>query len=95
MAFQFHDLVQDLAIARASADAPLDPDEVDAFEARTFRRRIAGLLWFPSAVGVLFLAGWANSVILGVAGFAVLVVALGLYAERGDRVAARIRRIRS
>ncbi len=81
--FQFHDLVQDLAIARASADLPLEPDEVEAFEARTFRRRIAGLLWFPCAVAVLFLAGWANSVVVGVVGFAVLVFTLWLYAERG------------
>jgi hypothetical protein len=93
--FQFHDLVQDLAIARATANLPLEPDEVEAFEARTFRRRIAGILWFPSAVAALSLAGWANSVVLGVAGFAAVVFALWLYAERGDRVAARIRRARS
>jgi hypothetical protein len=90
--FQLHDLAQDLAVARASANAPLEPDEVEAFEGRTFRRRIAGLVWFPAAVGVLFLAGWANSLVLGIAGFAVLVFALWLYAERGDRVAARIRK---
>ena len=93
--FGFHEVAQDLAIARASADLPLDPDKVEAFESRTFRRRIAGILWFPCAVAVLFLAGWANSVILGVAGFVVLVLALGFYAERGDRIAARIRKARS
>lgn len=92
--FELHEVAQDLAIARASANVPLDPDEVEAFEGRTFRRRIAGILWFPGAVAVLFLAGWANSVVLGIAGFAVLVFALVLYAERDDRVAARIRKIR-
>ena len=92
MSYQFIEAVKDLAVAQASPGTDPDPVKAEAMEARTFRRRIAGLLWIPSAMGNLFLAGWANSALLGVAGFVVVLVGLWLFAERGDRIAARIRR---
>lgn len=94
MGFQFVDLVKDLAVAQAGRGADPDPAKPEAIDARTFRRRIAGLAWIPGAMSVLFLAGWANSVIVGVAGFVILFVALWEYAERGDRIAALICRRR-
>ena len=92
MGYQFTDLVKDLAVAQAGPGTDPDPVKAEALEARTFRRRLAGLMWIPGIVGILFLAGWANSAVLGVAGFVVLLVGLWLFAERGDRIAARIRR---
>jgi hypothetical protein len=92
MGYQFVDLVKDLAVAQAGPGTDPDPDKAEAMEARTFRRRLAGLMWIPGIVGVLFLAGWANSAVLGVAGFVLLLVGLWMFAERGDRIAAWIRR---
>ena len=92
MSYQFVDLVKDLAVAQAGPATDPDPVKAEANEARTFRRRIAGLMWIPGAMAVLFLAGWANSAVLGVAGFVLLLVGLWLFAERGDRIAARMRR---
>ena len=95
MGFQFVDLVKDLAVAQAGPGVDPDPDKAEANAARTSRRRIAGLLWIPSAIAVMFLAGWANSVVVGVAGFVLALLGLWMFAERGDRVAARIRRLRT
>src|SRR5229473_4338817 len=94
MGYQFVDLVKDLAVAQAGPGTDPDPDKAEAMEARTFRRRVAGLMWVPGIVAILFLAGWANSAVLGVAGFVLLLVGLWLFAERGDRIAARLRRTR-
>jgi hypothetical protein len=92
MSYQFVDLVKDLAVAQAGPGTDPDPVKAEANEARTFRRRIAGLMWIPGAMAVLFLAGWANSAPVGVAGFLLLLVGLWLFAERGDRLAGLIRR---
>ncbi len=92
MGYQFVDLVKDLAVAQAGPGTDPDPDKAEAMEARTFRRRVAGLMWVPGIVAILFLAGWANSAVLGVAGFVLLLVGLWLFAERGDRIAAWFRR---
>ena len=81
MSVPFADLMKDLAVARGGGDG----------DGRATRRRIAVILWLPAAGGVLWLAGWANSVIVGVAGFSLLLIALWLFAECGDRIAARIR----
>ena len=92
MGYQCVDLVKDLAVAQAGPGTDPDPVKAEAMEARTFRRRLAGLMWIPGIVGILFLAGWANSAVLGVAGFVVLLAGLWLFAEHGDRIAARLRR---
>jgi hypothetical protein len=92
MGYQFLDLVKDLAVAQAGPGTDPDPDKAEAMEARTFRRRLAGLMWIPGIVGILFLAGWANSAVLGVAGFVLLLVGLWLFAERGDRIRVWVRR---
>ena len=92
MGYQFVDLVKDLAVAQAGPGTDPDPVKAEAMEAGTFRRRLAGLMWIPGIVGILFLAGGANSTILGVAGFGVLLVGLWLFAERGDRIAGWLRR---
>jgi hypothetical protein len=94
MGFQFTDLVKDLAVAQAGPGTDPDPAKAEANESRMFRRRLAGLAWIPGAMGVLFFAGWANSVIAGIAGFVLLLVGLWMFAERGDRLAAFIRRLR-
>ena len=94
MSFPLFDLYKDLAVAQASSGPPDDPTKADVVEARLFRRRIAGLLWIPGLGGIVFLAGWANSVAVAVVGSALLLVGLGLFAERGDRIAAWIRRPR-
>ena len=95
MSYQFIDLVKDLAVAQAGPGTDPDPVKAEAMEARVFRRRIAGLLWIPSLAGIVFLAGWANSAAAGIFAVALLLVGLWLFAERGDRIAAWIRRPRS
>jgi hypothetical protein len=80
MSFPLWDLAQDLAVARGGG--PVKTDPMDVLEARTLRRRLAALAWIPGAGGVLFLAGWTHSWIVGLGGFAVLLVALWLFAER-------------
>ena len=92
MSFPLFDLYKDLAVAQSSPGPPDDPTKADEVEARTLRRRIAAIVWVPGAGGVLFLAGWANSAVLGVAGFALLLGVLWLFAERGDRVRGWFRR---
>ena len=94
MSYQFVQAVLDYAVAQSSPGTDPDPTKAEAMEARVFRRRVAGLLWIPCAAANLFLAGWANSAALGVAGFVVVLVGLWLFAERGDRIAAWIRRPR-
>jgi hypothetical protein len=82
MSVPFADLMKDLAVARGGGDG----------DGRAMRRRIAVIVWLPAAGGVLWLAGWANSVIVGLAGFSLLLIGLWLFAERGDRMIARLRR---
>jgi hypothetical protein len=94
MSFPLFDLYKDLAVAQASSGPPNDPTKSDEVEARLFRRRIAGLLWIPGLAGVVFLAGWADSVAVAVIGSALLLAGLWLFAERGDQIAARLRRPR-
>jgi hypothetical protein len=92
MSLQFVEAVKDLAVAQAGMGVDPDPVKAEANEARTFRRRLAGLMWIPGLMAVLFLAGWANSVVVGVAGIVLLLVGLWTFAEWGDRVRARMRR---
>ncbi len=92
MSFPLFDLYKDLAVAQSSPGPPDDPTKADEVEARTLRRRLAAIMWVPGAGAVLFLAGWANSAILGVACFVVLLTGLWLFAERGDRVRGWFRR---
>lgn len=92
MSFPLFDLYKDLAVAQSSPGPPDDPTKADEVEARTLRRRLAAIMWVPGAAGVLFLAGWANSAVLGTAGFVVLLSGLWLFAERGDRVRGWLRR---
>jgi len=91
MSYPLFDLYKDLAVAQATAGTPIDPAEAEAAEARTFRRRIAAIMWLPGATAVLFVAGWAGNAIVGLVGFILLPVALWLYAERGDRLAGIMR----
>jgi uncharacterized protein (DUF58 family) len=86
MAQPFADLMKDLALARGSSGDGIDPD------ARAMRRRIAIIVWLPGAGILTWLAGWAQSVAVGVAGLALLLISLWLFAERGDRIAERVRR---
>ena len=92
MTYPFGDLVKDLAVAQAGPGTDPDPVKAEAIEARTFRRRLAGFLWIPGLAAILFLAIWARSAALGVAGFVLLLVGLWLFAERGDRIAGWTRR---
>jgi hypothetical protein len=94
MSYQFIEAVKALAVAQAGPGTDPDPVKAEAMEARVFRRRVAGLMWIPGAVAILYLAGWANSAALGAAGFVLLLVGLWLFAERGERIAAWIRRPR-
>ena len=80
MSFPLWDLAQDLAVARGGGAVKTDPMEL--IESRTLRRRIAALAWIPSAGGMLALAAWTQSWMVGVLGFTLLLVALWLYAER-------------
>ncbi len=89
MSYPLWDLAGDLAVARGGGAVKTDPMEL--VEGRTLRRRIAGLLWIPTATGVLALTSWSNSAIVGVVGFSALITALWLFAERGDRILARFR----
>ncbi len=92
MSFQFVDVVKDLAVAQASPGTDPDPVKAEAMEARVFRRRVAGFLWIPSLAGIVLLAGWANSAAAGIIAVVLVLVGLWLFAERGDRIAAWVRR---
>lgn len=87
-----YEMVKDRATAQAASGAPTGPDQAEAFEARTFRRRVVSIAWLPGVAVVLTVAGWLGSAPIGIAGFVVLLAALWIYAERGDGIAARIRR---
>jgi hypothetical protein len=84
------DLAGDLAVARGGGRIRTDPMEL--VEGRVLRRRIAALLWIPGAAGVVGLASWAGTWIVGVVGIVVLVVLLWLFAEYSDRILARFRK---
>ena len=90
MSFQLWDLAQDLAVARGGGAVKTDPMEL--LEARTLRRRIAALAWIPGAGGIVYLAGWIDSWIVGVVGLTILLVALWLFAERPARLRTLIRK---
>jgi hypothetical protein len=92
MTYPFGDLVKDLAVAQAGPGTDPDPVKAEAIEARTFRRRLAGFLWIPGLAFILFLAILAHSAALGVAGFVLLLAGLWLFAERGDLIAAWVRK---
>ena len=88
------DLYKDLAIAQTSPGTPEDAN-IDEIEARSTRRRLAIIIWAPASIGALWLGGWSHSWIVGVIAFVILLAGLWLFAERGDRIAASIRRPRS
>lgn len=95
MSFPLFDLVKDLAVARGLPETETDRDKIDTAEARTMRRRLAALAWLPGLGLVLLLGGATNSAFVGVAGLVVLLVAMWLFAERGDRFGAWLRRVRT
>ena len=64
----------------------------DGADARATRRRVAILIYALLLGPIVFLGGWTHSFLVFAAAFIVLVVALLLMAERGDRIAARFRR---
>lgn len=84
MSFPLFDLAKDLAVARSGEGADADP--------RVLRRRIAGIAWAPGAILVVLLAAWSGSWLIGVAGIALLLVGLWLFAERASQLAALARR---
>jgi hypothetical protein len=86
MSFPLFDLAKDLAVARSGEGADSDS------EPRILRRRIAGIAWAPGAILVVFLAAWSSSWLIGVAGIALLLVGLWLYAERADQLMVLARR---
>jgi uncharacterized membrane protein len=65
---------------------------MELVEGRTLRRRIAALLLIPTAAGVVGLASWAGSWIVGVVGIAALILGLWVFADHSDRILARIRK---
>jgi hypothetical protein len=87
-----YEMVKNRATAQAAPGAPTGPDQAEVFDARTFRRRVASIAWLPGVAVVLTVAGRLGSAPIGIAGFILLLAALWLYAERGDRIAARLRR---
>jgi hypothetical protein len=95
MSFNLWDFAEALVVARRFAETDTDPAKIDATEARTMRRRLAGIAWLPGAGLMLLLGGATNSALVGVAGFVVLLVALWLFAERGDRFGDWVRRDRN
>jgi hypothetical protein len=89
------DLFRDMALAKARPGTPLDPEEAAALESRTFRRRIASVAWLPGLAVALTLGSWTGSAIVAGISLVIILAAVLLYAERGDRIAARIRRSRN
>jgi hypothetical protein len=83
MSFPLFDLAKDLAVARSGEGAD-DP--------RVLRRRIAGIAWAPGAILVVLLAAGAHSWVVGIAGIALLLIGLWLFAERADQLVALARR---
>jgi hypothetical protein len=90
MTLPLTDLYKELAIANAQGRPDADPAAEELFQARAFRRRLAGLMWIPGAAAVLVVAGWTGSGVLGVAGLIALVVALWIYAERPAYLRTRL-----
>jgi len=86
MSFPLFDLAKDLAIARSGEGTEADDPPV-------LRRRIAGIAWAPGAILVVLLAAWSKSWLIGIAGIALLLVGLWLFAERAEQTAALARRI--
>lgn len=86
MSFPLFDLAKDLAVARSGEGADADSDP------RIMRRRIAGIVWAPGAILVVLLAAWSRSWQIGVAGIALLLIGLWLFAERGTQLLALARR---
>jgi ABC-type nickel/cobalt efflux system permease component RcnA len=84
MSFPLFDLAKDLAVARSGEDADAD--------SRIMRRRIAGIAWAPGAILVVFLAAWSQSWLIGIAGIALLLIGLWLFAERATQLVALARR---
>jgi hypothetical protein len=84
------DVAPDLAVARGGG--PVETDPMELVEGRTLRRRIAALVWIPATVGALALGAWTESAVVGLVGFALLIAALWVFAERGDRIVAWTRR---
>jgi hypothetical protein len=83
MSFPLFDLAKDLAVARSGEGGD---------DARVLRRRIAGIAWAPGAILVVLLAAWSSSWLIGLAGIALLLIGLWLFAERADQVVALARR---
>lgn len=77
-----HEFITDLALARGAGEAD---------ESRAMRRRIATILWALLLAPIAYLGGWTNSALVGVGAFIAVVAALWIYAEYGDRLAARLR----
>ena len=86
MSFPLFDLAKDLAVARSGEGAEAD-------DPRVLRRRIAGIAWAPGAILVVFLAAWSKSWLIAIAGIALLLIGLWLFAERAEQMAALARRI--
>ncbi len=90
MTLPLTDLYKELPIANAHGRPDADPAAEEIFQARAFRRRLAGLMWIPGAAAVLVVAGWTGSAVLGVAGLIALVIALWIYAERPTNLRTRL-----
>jgi len=86
MSFPLFDLAKDLAVARSG-------EGTEADDPRVLRRRIAGIAWAPGAILVVLLAAWSKSWLIGIAGIALLLIGLWLFAERAEQTAALARRI--
>ena len=89
MSFPLWDLAKDVAVARGGG---VGFDPMEQVEGRTMRRRLAAIGWIPGAGAALALGGWTHSWLVGLIAFVVLLTAMWLFAERGDRIWARIRR---
>ena len=90
MTLPLNDLYKELAIANAHGRPAADPEDEEIFQARAFRRRLAGLMWIPGLAAVLVAAEWTGSGVIGIAGLIALVVALWVYAERPEYLRTRL-----
>ena len=89
MSFPLWDLAGDLAVARGGG--PVKTDPMDRPDPRSLRRRVAALLWIPCAFGAAAVGSGTGWWPLGGVVFVLLVAALWLFAERGDRIWSKIR----
>jgi hypothetical protein len=85
-----YDLAGDLAVARGGNAVKTDPMERP--EGLSIRRRLAAILWIPGATAAVAVGSGFDNWYLGALAFVVLLAALWLFAERGDRVWARLTR---